>query len=85
MKKQFGANAGERKALRTKRTAATKIGGISNAGSHRGATFEGESREKNARKPAPPSQTHARKMPETLGPISMTGNIMRPVNFGIGS
>lgn len=42
-------------------------------------------REKRSRRPLVPSTIRVNTMPTTLGPRSMTGNIMRPANFGMAS
>lgn|SRR5215470_11413839 len=84
-KNRLGAKASEAKVINRKSMARTKAGGMSSAAYQRGKIFQRPMRWKRSWRPARPSKILVSKMLERNGPSNITGNIMRPVNFGMDS
>jgi len=75
---------GETNRSRKRRTAGTRKGGISSAAYQLAGARAGDILENSSRKPLFPSTSLVNKMPATLGPRSMAGNIRKPVILGKG-
>src|SRR5262249_39775848 len=69
-------------AVKHRRTHNSSAGGISSTRYQRAGTLMRAMRENKLRKPVLPSTMRVIRRPDTLGPRSMTGNIIKPANLG---